>query len=205
MDNIFLYILYYIIFCNLTKLAGCDWLELFLKRNPKIILRIPESSSLKRVSSFNECNIKLFYKNLEKTMNKFKLHDNFTRIYNVDETEITTVQKQSRFLSSKDQKQEGSMICREHENNITLVICCMNAAGSFIPPMFIYPRARISPLLSKDGPAGSLYEFSKNGWITTEIFFKWMQHFSKVVKPTTLDPVMLILDNHFIFLRLSFL
>ncbi|CAI6357458.1 unnamed protein product [Macrosiphum euphorbiae] len=87
------------------------------------------------------------------------------------------------------------MISWERCKNVT-VVCCMNAVGLFILPMFIYPRARVSQLLGRGGPAGSLYECSKNGWITTELFFKWMEHFAKVVKPTTLDPVMLIFDNH---------
>jgi len=97
-------------FCSLTKSAGYDWLELFLKRNPEISLRTPEGTSLNRVSSFNETNVRLFYKNLGETMDKFKLNDKCTKIFNVDETGITTVQKPSRILGPKGQKQVGSMI-----------------------------------------------------------------------------------------------
>ncbi|XP_026821556.1 uncharacterized protein LOC113559960 [Rhopalosiphum maidis] len=147
-------------FCSLTKSAGYDWLELFLKRNPEISLCTPEGTSLNRVSSFNETNVRLFYKNLEETMNKFKLNNKCTRIFNVDKTGITTVQKPSRILGPKGQKQVESMISWKRGKNVT-VVCCTNAAGSLIPPMFIYPR--VSKLLGRGGPAGSLYECSKNG------------------------------------------
>ncbi|XP_050065475.1 uncharacterized protein LOC126554433 isoform X2 [Aphis gossypii] len=126
-------------FCSSTKSAGYDWLGLFLKRNPEISLCTPE----------------------EETMDKFKLNDKCTRIFNVDETGITTLQKPSRILGPKGQKQVGSIISWERGKNVT-VVCCMNAADSFIPPMFIYPRARVSQLLGRGGQTGSLYECSKN-------------------------------------------
>ncbi|KAF0753838.1 tigger transposable element-derived protein 4-like [Aphis craccivora] len=62
-------------------------------------------------------------------MDKFKLNDKC----------ITTVQKPSRILGPKGQKQVWSTISWERGKNVT-VVCCMNAADSLIPPMFIYPR-----------------------------------------------------------------
>ncbi|XP_025410766.1 uncharacterized protein LOC112683809 [Sipha flava] len=144
-----------------TKLAGPDWLQLFMKRHPNISLRKPEAD----------------------------------KIYNVDETGITTVQKPSKILGPKGQKQVGSLISWERGKNVTTV-CCMNAAGSFVPPMFIYPRTRMNILLEKGGPVGSIYACSKNGWINSELFLEWLKHFSKSVKPTSEDPVLLIMDNH---------
>jgi len=42
-------------------------------------------------------------------------------------------------LGPKGQKQVWSTISWERGKNVT-VVCCMNAADSLIPPMFIYPR-----------------------------------------------------------------
>lgn len=182
-------------FSKETKLAGYDWLKLFLKRNPGISLRTPEGTSLNRVTSFNETNVKIFYNNLEATMDKYELHNKPTHIYNVDESGFTTVQKPSKILGPRGQKQVGSMISWERGKNVT-VVCCMSAGGSFVPPMIIYPRAKLNPLLQRNGPAGAIYQCSKNGWITNDLFFKWIEHFANVVKPTINDPVLLIFDNH---------
>lgn len=38
------------------------------------------------------------------------------------------------------------------------------------PPMFIFPRKRMTPTLEKDGPAGAIYKCSDNGWINEELF-----------------------------------
>lgn len=116
-----------------TKLEGPDWLELFMKRHPNISLRKPEAISLSRVSSFNESNIKHFFENLNDCLNKYKLHDKANKIYYVDETGMTTVQKPSKILGPKGQKQIGSMVSWERGKNVT-TICCMNAVGSFVPP-----------------------------------------------------------------------
>lgn len=45
-------------------LAGRDWLEGFLRRNPEIRLRKPESTSINRVTAFNKDEIGIFFANL---------------------------------------------------------------------------------------------------------------------------------------------
>jgi hypothetical protein len=70
----------------------------------------------------------------------------------------------------------------------------MNAAGGFIPPMFIH---RTSPTLEKDGHPGALYKCSKNGWTNVDLFMPWLQHFFDHVKPNPQKPVLLVLDNNY--------
>lgn len=72
-------------------MAGKDWLYGFLKRNPEISLRQPQGTSLNRINAFNSGEVKIFYSNLEEVMRKFNFSQN--RIFNMDETGITTVQK----------------------------------------------------------------------------------------------------------------
>ncbi|KAJ4445218.1 hypothetical protein ANN_07019 [Periplaneta americana] len=76
-----------------TKLAGKDWLYLYLKRNPDISLRQPEGTSINRISSFNEVEVKLFFSNLETIFSKHVFPPE--RVFNQDETGISTVQKKS--------------------------------------------------------------------------------------------------------------
>ncbi|KAG5896402.1 hypothetical protein JTB14_022490 [Gonioctena quinquepunctata] len=62
--------------------------------------------------------------------------------------------------------------------------------------MFIFPRQRHSVLLEKDRPIAAKYECSKNGWITEELFVKWLQHFVVDAKPSENEKLLLILDNN---------
>lgn len=176
-----------------SRLAGKDWLTLFLKRNSGIRLRKPEATSLNRILAFNQDEVNTYFQNLDKLFEKYQFKED--KIFNVDETGINTVQKPERILAPKGVKQIGGATSWERGKNVT-VICCFSAAGSYVPPMFIFPRKRMTPLLSKGGPVGAIYGCSVNGWSNETLFFEWIQHFQKNVKSSIEEPVLLILDNH---------
>lgn len=179
-------------FSKETKLAGIDWLNGFLSRH-KISLRKPEATSLNRVRAFNKDEVDLFYKNLDTVMTKYNFPPN--RIHNMDETGISTVQKPGKILAPRGQKQVGGVTSWERGKNIT-VVCAMSASGIYTPPMFIYPRKRMSPLLQRGGPPGAIYRCSHNGWSNEELFLDWLKHFQRTTKSSEEDPVLLLMDNH---------
>jgi len=90
------------------KMAGKDWVRGFRKRHPELTLRSPEATSSARAQAFNRPNVMQFFnilQNLQQTKN-FLPH----RIFNVDETGLTTVQsKSSIILALKGRKQVGSL------------------------------------------------------------------------------------------------
>jgi len=65
------------------------------------------------------------------------------RIWNVDETGITTVQVTGKVLAKKGQKQVGHVTSGERGENLT-VVCAVNTAGSYAPPMLIFKRKRFN-------------------------------------------------------------
>ncbi|KAJ4435553.1 hypothetical protein ANN_18169 [Periplaneta americana] len=54
----------------------------------------------------------------------------------------------------------------------------------------------MSPQLERGGPPGAVYRCSSNGWMTTELFTEWMQHFAEQSNASVNNPVLLIMDNH---------
>ena len=48
-----------------TRLAGRDWLEIFLERNPRVSVRKPEATSLNRIKGFNRESVMAFFENLQ--------------------------------------------------------------------------------------------------------------------------------------------
>lgn len=180
-------------FNQVSQTAGKDWLSGFLQRHPELSIRKAEAISINRILGFNKTEVMRFFNNLERLM--MQHHFEPTMIYNVDETGITTVQETEKVIAPKGQKRVGSVTSWERGKTIT-VICAMSASGSFIPPLFIFPRKRHSPQLEKDGPHGAVYTCSHNGWTNENIFILWLRHFIKHTKPTADTPVLLILDNH---------
>ena len=88
---------------------------------------------------------------LIKQINGVAEKENITadRIYNVDESGLIVVQKVSKILAKKGKHQVGPVTSLERGKNVT-IICCMSAAGTFVPPGMIFPMRRWNPDL-EDG------------------------------------------------------
>ncbi|KAJ8947778.1 hypothetical protein NQ318_017050 [Aromia moschata] len=158
-------------------LAGIDWLYGFLKRTPEITLRQPEGTSLNRIASFIKEAVQTFYSNLRTLMEKIKFKAK--RIFNVDETGITTVQtKCPKVYGPKGAKKVGTANSGERGRTI-IGVFCVSASGNYVPPMLIYPRKRMAATLQQNGPIGASFTCSKNGWINSELFVEWLKHFEQ--------------------------
>lgn len=164
-----------------------------LKRHPNISLRKPESTSINRITAFNKTEVQMFFNNLEALQTKH--HFDASRIYNVDETGISNVQRNSRILAPKGQKQVGMAVSGER-GTTTTVVCAFSASGKYIPPFFIFKRKRMNPQLLRGGNANMVAAVSDSGWINENLFVDWVHHFISYAKPTVAEPILLILDNH---------
>lgn len=72
----------------------------------------------------------------------------------------------------------------------------MSATGVYVPPMLIFPRVRMKDELKIGAPAGTLFRAHPSGWMQTELFVDWFEHFLLHTKPSSCNPVLLILDGH---------
>lgn len=177
-----------------TKMAGRYWLENFLKRNPCLSLRKPEATSAARASGFNRVAVGQFFSLLVEVIDKYKLTPD--KIFNVDETGITTVPKSlPKIIGSKGKKQVGLLTSAERGQLVTVVFC-FNAEGAYMPPMFVFPRKRFKPELMNNAPRGSSAECHESGWIQKDLFTKWFQKFIVFSRASKDSPVLLLLDGH---------
>jgi hypothetical protein len=120
-------------------MAGKDFFLAFKKRNPDLVLRTPEATSLMRATGFNKPQVDRFYDLLLKLQEQFGFQA--PHLYNIDETGASTVHKNDKVLSVKGKKQVGKLTSAEKGRNVT-VMFSMNPTGHFIPPMFIFPRKK---------------------------------------------------------------
>lgn len=72
----------------------------------------------------------------------------------------------------------------------------MSAIGNFVPPMIIFPRARLTEQLKKGAPAETLFCCNKSGWTTIDDMNKYFDHFLSHTRPTESNPILLLLDGH---------
>ena len=153
-------------FSKANKMAGKSWLYAFFRRHPEISLRKPENTSAARAKSFNSVNVKKFfdlYKGLIET-GKFLPH----RIFNADETGITTVPNNPpKIVGATNKKQVGTIASAERGVNTTALICT-NAVGNFVPPLFIFPRVKNNPALLRGAPEGSYQDNVSTGYMQTQ-------------------------------------
>lgn len=176
------------------EMAGVDWLKGFLRRHQDLSIRKPEATSAARAMGFNKLTVGKFYQLLGDVYDKYKFTPN--NIYNCDETGISIVSKtKSKILAMKGRKQVGSLSSAERGQTITIEIC-FNAAGTYMPPLIIFPRQRMKAELLDHAPPGSTAVCNPRGWITTEIFSTWFKQFIQFSGATPNNHVLLLLDGH---------
>ena len=181
-------------FNRISKMAGKTWYRKFMLRHPEISLRQPEATSVARASGFNNEAVGRYFTLLEKIIDEHKL--TAMRIYNMDESGISVVQKScQKVIGLKGKHQIGSISSAERGINTT-VVCCNNAAGQYVPPLVIFKRKRMPAELSNGAPIGSVVTCNDSGWMDADTFTKWLQHSVDSVKPTADTNVFLVLDGH---------
>lgn len=180
-------------FSHDTKMAGWDWLAGFRSRNPDIALRKPEATSAARAMAFNRTQVAKFFELYQSCLEKHKIDP--TKIYNVDESALSTVQKPPKVFAQSGKKQVGALTSAERGVHVTMV-CCMSTVGHFIPPALIFPRKRWKNELIDGAPLGTLGLTQENGWMTGDVFLQWLEHFRKYAKPNLDEKVLLIVDGH---------
>ncbi|KAF2882385.1 hypothetical protein ILUMI_23805 [Ignelater luminosus] len=110
----------------------------------------------------------------------------------------------SVWCNTKGKRQIGAIASQERGHLVT-VVTRMNVTGVFVPPMLIFLRKEMKFELKKGTPTGTIFDWYKSGWIQSNLFVEWLQHFISHTLPTRESPVLLLLDGHYTHTRNLFL
>lgn len=174
--------------------AGRKWQRLFFKRHPALVFRKPQPLSLARIQGFTKENVDNFFSILKPELEKVK--SSAARVFNVDETGVTTVQHKSLKIISVKGKREVHKLSSAERGRLVTMVTCMSASGIFVPPLLVFPRKRMKQELLDGAPPGTIGDCHISGWIQTDIFTRWFGHFVNFVKASKDDPVVLVFDGH---------
>ena len=171
--------------------ATRDWYYAFMERHPALVLKAPEGMSIARIVAFNKVNVQTFFTAYTLAMEKYKFTPD--RIYNVDESSLTTVMKPVRVVCAKGQP-VATQVTRERGESMTFV-GIINAVGQTIPPVFLIPRKKWNPDFMRNTTYGSKGILQPNGWMNGERFVETLQHIHEKTCSSVENKILLIMDN----------
>jgi len=169
------------------------WWERFVQRHPEVSLRTSVPLSFVRAMAEDEGCLSEYFKLLETTLLEYDLFDNPTRIFNCDETGMPLSAKPLKVVSERGAKNPSHITGPTKEQ--VSVLACTSASGYCLPPYVILARKTLNPGIAVGEVPGTLYGFSKNGWMDLELFSEWFQsHF--IPNVPKVRPLILLLDGH---------
>ena len=175
------------------RMAGEAWLSGFFSRHTDLAVRQTQGTNLSRAVGFNKAKVDEFFTLYGEVHGAHAFTP--SRMWNMDETGITNVHKPGKIVATKGVRQVSKMTSGERGSTVT-VICAMNATGSHMPPMFIFPRKRMVDTLMTGAPPQSVGYASSSGWTDADLFIKWLQHFVKCTNASKEVQQIIVLDGH---------
>ena len=85
------------------------------------------------------------------------------RTFCVDETGITAVQH-SKFVNTGG-KQEVASLTSAERGNLIILIACMNATSTYLPPLIVFPKKNMKEELMDGARAGLISAYHPRCWI----------------------------------------
>lgn len=173
-----------------TGMAGKKWMTAFKHRHPEIALRTTETLSYGRGACLNRQRTDEFYDLLEEKVKELGVGP--SAVYNMDETGTQMCTRATRVLAERGSRRVPQASSGEKGETVS-VVACISASGQFLPPFVLMKGKILKPEYSDGLPPGSRVKMTEKGYMTSEAFLGWMQHF---VEHKVMGPAILIMDGH---------
>ena len=171
-----------------------SWYQGFKRRWENIHLAKPEKLALVRAKATSKESLDKHFEELSNTLQRLNLDHHPERIWNVDESGILMEHSPPKVLCAKGTTPQS--VTSPRGKNVTL-IGCGNAAGSCVPPYYIFPGKRWCDDLMNNTCPGAAGEMSETGWSNSITFQNFLKtHFLKYVNISEGQTHLIIFDGH---------
>ncbi|KAG5890342.1 hypothetical protein JTB14_002969 [Gonioctena quinquepunctata] len=129
---------------------------------PRRVLKNAVKNYQQEASAFNRANVEEFFNNYALVQAACNFSPD--RIWNTDETGITTVLQAPRVIAETGSKAVGQCVSDERGS---LVRMCgiISAVGASIPPLYIFPHVRMRDQFLYGAVPGAVGYAEKSGWM----------------------------------------
>lgn len=152
--------------CFEDNKPGDEWCKNFENRNPELTRRNCEN--MKRAKAqLSEEVISNYFSELEMTI----LNVPPENILNYDETNISDDPGRKKVFVKKGTKHAPRIIDSSKSSNSVMFAALGD--GTLLPPYIVYRAKNIYPEWTQNGPPGTRFNRSKNGWFDSVLFEDW--------------------------------
>ncbi|GAB0095410.1 hypothetical protein DMENIID0001_107920 [Sergentomyia squamirostris] len=177
---------------------GRVWMKYFLKRNPDVSRRTPQSLTTRR-AKVTKAEVYGWFDEVEQYLKEAGLTGlEPRRIFNCDETAFFLCPQVQEVLAEKGVKSVHNVTNGNDRATVT-VLFMGSAAGDMVPPMIVLPYERIPAEIRNRVPSDwSIGRSPDSGWMTSDTFYEYITNcFHKwLIKNEIPLPVILFLDGH---------
>jgi hypothetical protein len=117
------------------EISGKKLCYRFMRRHPQLSQRQPQASSLAGAQNFSRGGVKEFFDMLEGIAVDNNLYT--ARIYTLNVIGLTAVQNKPRIVVSREGRAKICSVSSTESGENTTAVCCVRAAGYYVPPMMI--------------------------------------------------------------------
>ncbi|XP_053392934.1 uncharacterized protein LOC128555225 [Mercenaria mercenaria] len=116
------------------------------------------------------------------------------RLFNCDESGFPLCLKTGKVLAERGARHVYH-VSSSNKQQITVMVC-FSAFGNYVPPLIVYPGERFRDTGIEAFPT-AIYGHTHNGWMDSELFVAFLEHFSSYVDHENIPkPVLLFVDGH---------
>ena len=178
------------------KLSNC-WFYGFLKRWPELKVVKPQKLSISRAKSASSEVLANYYTELGNILSANNLTNKPERIYNVDETGISTEHLPPKIVCNVGTNPQA--VTSPRSSTVTC-IAAGNALGNSVPPYYIFPGVRWNDSFLEGAATGTAGAMSKSGWSNSEVFQNYLNNhflrYSTIPSGSPTEPTLVLYDGH---------
>ena len=171
---------------------GEDWLVGFMRRYRLSSKKPSTLEKTRKIAASDPEIIYGYFDLLEEEVKRLNLTGRPMCVWNLDETNVCVDAKTTKIVAPKGEKAARVTATSGRENHT--VMTAVSADGDVYPPLIVFKGVyMMSSWKAQTVYPGTEIAASENGWMTSAIFFNWLQRFCKTI---TQRPLLLIYDGH---------